>query len=67
MIVEIFSFCQLYYRQHEEDYLMTDEELLCSILEQCPSICPPRKMPYEETAIIEYDMPQKFKQSLMLA
>ncbi|VDO26540.1 unnamed protein product [Brugia timori] len=30
--------------QHEKDYLLTDEELICSILTYCPNLCPPKKM-----------------------
>ncbi|VDK70489.1 unnamed protein product [Onchocerca ochengi] len=30
--------------QHEEDYLLSDEELICSVLAYCPNLCPPKKM-----------------------
>uniref|UniRef100_A0A1I7VRY9 Zf-C3H1 domain-containing protein n=1 Tax=Loa loa TaxID=7209 RepID=A0A1I7VRY9_LOALO len=30
--------------QHEEDYLLSDEELICSVLTYCPNLCPPKKM-----------------------
>ncbi|KAM3718884.1 Zinc finger C3H1 domain-containing protein [Dirofilaria immitis] len=30
--------------QHEEDYLLSDEELICTILAYCPNLCPPKKM-----------------------
>uniref|UniRef100_A0AAF5PYR1 Cadherin domain-containing protein n=1 Tax=Wuchereria bancrofti TaxID=6293 RepID=A0AAF5PYR1_WUCBA len=30
--------------QHEKDYLLTDEELICSVLTYCPNLCPPKKM-----------------------
>uniref|UniRef100_A0A158R4Z7 Zf-C3H1 domain-containing protein n=1 Tax=Syphacia muris TaxID=451379 RepID=A0A158R4Z7_9BILA len=30
--------------QHESDYVMTDEEVVCSVLAHCPSLCPPDRM-----------------------
>ncbi|MCP9262177.1 Dolichyl-diphosphooligosaccharide--protein glycosyltransferase 48 kDa subunit [Dirofilaria immitis] len=29
--------------QHEEDYLLSDEELICTILAYCPNLCPPKR------------------------
>ncbi|VDK57454.1 unnamed protein product [Anisakis simplex] len=30
--------------QHESDYLMSDEEILCSVFAHCPTLCPAEKM-----------------------